>query len=73
MTFKVTVHGICRLQMTDESAATLSDGKYTTLNEYRVYLKDYLTEISGHNAFSEVYDQLWSEIMDRSEVISYPD
>ena len=73
VTFKVTVHGICRLQMTDESAATLSDGKYTTLNEYRVYLKDYLTEISGHNAFSEVYDQLWSEIMDRSEVISYPD
>lgn len=73
VTFKVTVHGICRLQMTDESAETLSDGKYTTLNEYRVYLKDYLTEISGHNAFSEVYDQLWSEIMDRSEVISYPD
>lgn len=73
VTFKVTVHGICRLQMTDESAATLSDGKYTTLNEYRVYLKDYLTEISGYNAFSEVYDQLWSEIMERSEVISYPD
>ena len=73
VTFKVKIHGICRLQMTDESAATLSDGKYTTLNEYRVYLKDYLTEISGHNAFSEVYDQLWSEIMDRSEVISYPD
>lgn len=73
VTFKVKIHGICRLKMTDESAATLSDGKYTTLNEYRVYLKDYLTEISGHNAFSEVYDQLWSEIMDRSEVISYPD
>ncbi len=73
VTFKVKIHGICRLKLTDESALTLSDGKYKTMDEYRVYLKDYLTEVSGYNAFSQVSDKLWSEVMNRSEVISYPD
>lgn len=73
VTFKVNVHGICRVRMTDETIAEFSDGKYKTVADYKEYLKDYLTEISGYNAFSEVGEELLERILENSEVISYPE
>lgn len=73
VTFKVTVHGICRLEINDEAASKLSDGKYKSISDYRVYLHEYLKTISEYNALSEVSSDMWSAVMSRSEVLEYPE
>ena len=73
VTFKVKVHGVCRLAKNDESASKLSNGKYKSMDAYREYLREYLRTISDYNALSEVSSELWNQVLERSEVLEYPE
>ena len=73
VTFKVNVHGICRFNYDAESVSKLSSGKYKSIDEYKVYLGQYLTEISGYSVLNEVSQDLWSELNARCEVLEYPE
>ena len=72
VTFKVRVHGICRMELTDATAEKLSDGNYKSMAEYREYLREYLKTISSYNALNEVATEMWNAVVERSEVLDYP-
>ncbi len=72
VTFKVKVHGICRMELTDATAEKLSDGNYKSMAEYREYLREYLKTISSYNALNEVATEMWNAVVERSEVLDYP-
>lgn len=69
----MNVHGICRFNYDAESVSKLSSGKYKSIDEYKVYLGQYLTEISGYSVLNEVSQDLWSELNARCEVLEYPE
>ena len=69
----MNVHGICRFNYDAESVSKLSSGNYKSIDEYKVYLGQYLTEISGYSVLNEVSQDLWSELNARCEVLEYPE
>ncbi len=59
-------------ELDDENVKDLSDGKYTSADEYVKFITEMLkvsAEISYEN---ELYDAIWNEITEKTEVIKLP-
>lgn len=62
--FSITIHG----KFDDSYASWLSKGKYKTVKEYQVYIKDKLKKENLEN----VGDLAWTELTDNCKVKKYP-
>ncbi len=59
--------------LTDKMVSEITDGKYTTIEEYKVYVKDML-EKDGFSDYEEkTKDELFNNIIENSELITYED
>jgi trigger factor len=68
VTFKITVKGICNLELTDEIASELSKGEITTADGYRQHVKEYI-ELNQKNAIrDEVSDEMWKLLNEKANV-----
>ena len=70
--FKVTIHGICVPDDSDENAEKLSSGEMKTMAEYRAYLRDYLAELDDYLRFNDVSEKLGQALADAAIIKQEP-
>ncbi len=68
VTFKITIKGICQIELTDEIAKEISKGDITTAADYRTHVKEYLELEIKHATIDEVYDEMWELLTERASV-----
>jgi trigger factor len=68
VTFKITIKGICNLELTDDIAKEISKGEKTTAAEYRAHVKEYLELEIRHATIDEVYEEMWDLLIERATV-----
>jgi len=71
--FKVTINGVCKTELTDATASSITSGKYQTVAEYRVFLKEYLEALDESSQFSEVKQQVYDKLDEICVVKSLPE
>lgn len=57
--------------LTDEIASQVSDGKYTTAEAYREYVKDFVAEQNESYFVENAKSQLFAQVIDNSELVNY--
>ena len=68
VTFKITIKGICNLELTDDIAKEISKGEKTTAAEYRAHVKEYLELNIKHATIDEVYEEMWDLLIERATI-----
>jgi len=65
--FKITIHGVCKVTVSDESASKLSGGKVTKADELKAYFKEYLATMEDYEEFESVYQTLFSTLVEKAD------
>lgn len=71
--FDITVKGIQEDIVPTIEEYVKDDEDFDTVEEYKAAVRDYLEKQAKEEANSDVYDQLWSQVMASSELIDYPE
>ncbi len=67
--FEVSVNSIKRLpEPTDEKIKTATEGKFSTIEEYKKSLKESLEKSAIDYADSEMYKDLWDQVIDNAKL-----
>ena len=72
VTFMTEIKGICEYSLTDETAASLSDGAANTVDEFKVYFRQYLSELEDAQVLSDVYESIWPALSALADITIYP-
>ena len=59
--------------LTDKMVSEITDGEYTTIEEYKVYVKDMLEKQAFSDYEEQTKDELFNNVIENSELITYED
>ncbi len=70
--FEITIYGKRVYDITDDTVNTLTGGDHKTLADFKVYYKDYLSDLYESNLLSQVSKQIIEVLAENVTVYSYP-
>ena len=74
VTFHITVKEIKRMpEPSDEWVNTYTNGEYTTVKDYDVYIKDYLEEMAQKDAKTSLRQSAWQEVFQSAKFKKLPE
>lgn len=74
VTFHITVKEIKRMpEPSDEWVNTYTNGEYTTVKDYDVYIKDYLEELALKDAKTSLRQSAWQEVFQSAKFKKLPE
>lgn len=73
--FTVTVHDIKRMpeEITDEMINTGTSGKYTTVEDYREYIRSFMEEDAQEAYETEIVNAVMTKVSESAEISEYPE